>query len=133
MRVLGEDNGEMMPLEEVLEEWRVGMRGMAALPQCYVKISMLGWVVPNWTGVGRRVDLVGRLCRETVEMFGAERCMVATNWFGDAVMADSDGLGEVGPKADELMEYMLGFFAELSLEERRMIFSGTAKKFYRID
>lgn len=133
MEILGKDNCEMVPIERKLEEWRTGMRAMAALPQVHVKISMLGWIVPNWINTARRVDIIGGLCRETVDLFGPERCMVATNWFQDGAMADSDGKGEVGPAADDYLEYMSGFLAGLTVEERRRVFGGTAREFYGIE
>mmetsp|Transcript_17714 Transcript_17714/g.35348 ORF Transcript_17714/g.35348 Transcript_17714/m.35348 type:complete len:397 (-) Transcript_17714:270-1460(-) len=132
-QLLGRNNAEMAPSEEKLAEWRTGMRAMAALPHVYVKISRLGWALPNWTSVARRVNAIRGLCQETVEMFGPERCMVATNWFADAVAADSDGVGETGPRADEYLEYMMEFFTALTLEEKRMLFGGTAKEFYGIE
>ena len=133
MQLLGPNNSEMVPDEAKLDEWRKGMAAMAALPQAHVKISGLGWAVPNWTASARRIDLVKKLCQETVELFGPERCMVATNWHKDAVASDSDGLGDSGPSPDEYLETLLGWFGGLTPDEQRRLFAGTARDFYRIE
>lgn len=49
------------------------------------------------------------------------------------MIADSDGLGDVGPTAEEYLEYMLDFFGGLPMEELRCLFGGTAMEFYGID
>jgi len=133
MQLLGPRNSEMVPDEAKLREWRTGMAAMAALPQARVKISGLGWAVPNWTASARRIDLIKRLCTETVELFGPDRCMVATNWHKDAAASDSDGLGDSGPSPDEYLETLLGWFGGLTLDEQRRLFAGTAREFYRIE
>ena len=133
MQLFGENNDEIVPNEAKLDEWRNGMAAMAKLPHVYVKISGLGWGVPNWKTSALGQDLVKKLCQETIELFGPERCMVATNWFKDASSADSDGLGDIGPSADEYLSFLLDWFRDdLSLEEQRMLFAGTARKFYKI-
>jgi len=134
MQLLGKNNGNMELDKDKLNEWRVGMKAMAALPNVHVKLSSLGWILPNWITTARRVDHIRSLCRETVELFGSDRCMVATNWWKDAGMADSDGLGDVGPTAVEYLEYMLDFFGGLlTVEELGLLFGGTAMGFYGVD
>lgn len=132
MQLLGENNSRMTPDDAKLDEWRTGMRAMAELPHAHVKISGLGWAIPNWTASARRIDIIKRLCQETVELFGPERCMIGTNWWNDAARSDSGRLGDGGPSAEEYLEYMLDFFGGLTIEEQRMLFAGTAKRFYRI-
>lgn len=132
MQLYGERNSQMMPDAAKLEEWRTGMRAMAALPQAHVKISGLGWAVPNWTASARRIDTIRQLCRETVALFGPDRCMIGTNWWHDADRSDAGGLEGYGPSAEEYLEYMLDFFGGLTTEEQQMLFAGTAKRFYRI-
>jgi len=132
MQILGKDNSEMMPDNEKLKVWRRGMEAMAALPNVYVKISMLGWIIPGWISSARRVDMIRNICQETVQLFGPERCMVSTNWWKDGATSDSDGLSEIGPSADEFLEYMLEFFVGMTVEEQQRVFGGTAKEFYKI-
>jgi len=132
MQILGKDNSHMVPDSEKLQEWRRGMEAMAALPNVYVKISMLGWIIPGWITTARRVDIVRKLCQETVELFGPERCMVSTNWWKDGATSDSDGLSKIGPSAVDFLEYMIEFFVGLTMEEQQRVFGGTAKEFYKI-
>eukprot|EP00547_Thalassionema_nitzschioides_P007583 CAMPEP_0194208320 /NCGR_PEP_ID=MMETSP0156-20130528/6797_1 /TAXON_ID=33649 /ORGANISM="Thalassionema nitzschioides, Strain L26-B" /LENGTH=209 /DNA_ID=CAMNT_0038935257 /DNA_START=96 /DNA_END=722 /DNA_ORIENTATION=+ len=70
--ILGKNNAKMMPDESKLEEWRQGMKAMAELPNVYVKISMLGRIIPGWTQAARRIDWIRKLCQETVTLFGPE-------------------------------------------------------------
>ena len=130
--LLGKNNSNMMSDTQKIEEWQTGMKAMAALPHVHVKISGLGWIIPGWIRAARRIDIVRRLCQETVQLFGPERCMIATNWWNNAASADSDGLSDIGPTAAEYLEYMIDFFAGLTDYERQRLFSGTAKEFYRI-
>lgn len=132
MQLLGENNARMAPDAVKLEEWRTGMKAMARLSHAHVKISGLGWAIPNWTASARRIDAVRRLCQETVELFGPERCMIGTNWWHDAPRSDSGSLGNHGPSAEEYLDYMLDFFRGLTIEEQQMLFAGTAKRFYQI-
>ena len=132
MQILGQNNANMMPDPVLLEEWRIGMQAMAKNPNVYVKISMLGWIIPGWIQSARRIDMIKKLCQEVVTMFGPKRCMIATNWFKDAIHADSDGIGTVGPSAVDFLEYMVDFFSGLTPEEQRRLFAGTAKEFYRL-
>jgi len=74
------DNESSLFSKQALEEWRAGMKAMAQLPNTYVKISMLGYIVPGWIRTPERVALVKNLVGETVELFGPKRSMVALNW-----------------------------------------------------
>ena len=127
-----ETNTNTIPNEAELAEWREGMKLMAALPNVYVKLSMLGWSVPGWIRTSERISLVRGLVVETVKLFGPQRCMVATNWWKAAALSDSDGHSDVGPTPVELIEYLTEFLSEFSDQDREDMFSGTASAFYRI-
>jgi predicted TIM-barrel fold metal-dependent hydrolase len=114
-----------------LEVWRNGMEAMAQLPHAYVKLSMLGYAVPGWIRSPDRIVLVRRLVRETVELFGTDRCMIALNWWKEGAISDSDGLSDAGPDPVTFLEQMSSFFADYSDEERQQLFVGTARKFYK--
>lgn len=58
-----------------LVEWRNGMRLLAQQPQISVKISGLGMLVKDWTA-GAADDVI----QETIEIFGIDRCMFASNY-----------------------------------------------------
>mmetsp|Transcript_24953 Transcript_24953/g.52465 ORF Transcript_24953/g.52465 Transcript_24953/m.52465 type:complete len:352 (+) Transcript_24953:190-1245(+) len=126
-------NPNDIPDEDELKAWREGMTAMAALPNAYVKLSMLGYAVPGWMRTPERQSVVKSLVRETVELFGAGRCMVAWNWHVNAAVSDADSHSQVGPDAIELLDMMLWFFDGYSDEEKERLFSGTAKEFYRLD
>src|SRR3954469_12385373 len=55
--------------------WRKGMQALAALPNMNVKLSGLGTFVHAC-----RPDVMGPIIRETVAMFGADRCIYGSNF-----------------------------------------------------
>ena len=86
MQLLGKDNCNIMLDSDKLNEWRMGMESIPALPNVYVKISALGWILPTWITTAWRVDAIKALCQETGELFGLERCMINTNWWKDGTI-----------------------------------------------
>ena len=126
------DDGHFCPSEKEINEWRDGMKAMALLPHTYVKISMLGYIVPGWIQSQEKKDFVKELVRETVALFGANRCMVGLNWWKDAAMSDSDGRSVVGPDPLQYVTTLAMFFAGYSDEDQDRLFVGTAREFYRI-
>ncbi|GKY99206.1 hypothetical protein MPSEU_000876000 [Mayamaea pseudoterrestris] len=117
-----------------VNRWRKGIRTMAALPQVYIKISMLGYVVPNWiVGSQNEQDVLVALVQEAVETFGPSRCMVGLNWWRDASTSDEGGDGSVGPTPLEFLHFLASkCFGNYSDEDRYMLFAGTAKRFYKL-
>jgi predicted TIM-barrel fold metal-dependent hydrolase len=109
------------------------MKAIAALPNAYVKISMLVYGVPGWIQNESRTAFMRDLVRETVALFGPNRCMVATNWWKNAAISDSDGLSDVGPDPVQLLTFLAGFLSDYSEEDRNRKFCGTAREFYRIE
>jgi predicted TIM-barrel fold metal-dependent hydrolase len=59
-------------------QWREGMRGLATCPNVMVKISGLGMVDHHWT-----VESIRPYVLETIDAFGVERCMFASNFTVD--------------------------------------------------
>ncbi|KAJ1462406.1 hypothetical protein M885DRAFT_456056 [Pelagophyceae sp. CCMP2097] len=112
--------------------WRAGMRLMAAQPQVCVKLSMLGYCVPGWIADEAKEAALKGLVLEVVGLFGAKRCMFATNWHFGASCSDSDGMSDVGPSAAELVAKVEAWLADVSEEDRERIFRGTATEFYRL-
>ena len=133
--LLGEDveaNTNTVPNEHELAVWREGMKAMAALPNVYVKISMLGYSVPGWIRSQGRTAVMRNLVRETVQLFGPSRCMVATNWWKSAALSDADGLSDIGPDPVQLINAISSFLDEYSEDDRNKIFYTTACDFYSI-
>lgn len=127
------ENENLVPDENALNEWREGLKAMAQLPHVYIKISMLGFAVPGWSVIPERENVVRSLVRDTVNMFGASRCMVATNWHTSAAFSNADGLDEHGPRASEFLSKVSSFVDDFSDEEKDFLFHGTAKKFYKCE
>lgn len=140
-RVLGVDlmedgvtiNPNIAPDEKELQVWREGMKAMAALPNVYVKLSMMGYAIPGWIRTKERQAVLKSLVRETIDMFGANRCMVAFNWHVNAAVSDGDGASKVGPNAVELLKMFGWFFEGYSKEQTEWLYAGTAKKFYQLE
>jgi predicted TIM-barrel fold metal-dependent hydrolase len=65
--------------------WRKAMRTLAAEPNVAVKISGLGQPGRPWT-----VESNGPIVRETIEIFGVDRCMFASNFPVDGLCAGLD-------------------------------------------
>ncbi|KAL3798431.1 hypothetical protein HJC23_005084 [Cyclotella cryptica] len=138
-RLLGDDlqddggiNLNTKPDEAELDMWRKGMKAMAALPNAYVKLSMMGYAIPGWIRTPERQALLKSLVLETIEMFGVRRCMVAWNWHVNGAVSDADGGSEIGPDALELLDKFMWFFEGFGEEDRARLFAGTAKEFYSL-
>lgn len=68
-----------------LQSWREGMKALAANANVMVKISGLGLVDPNWTLASIRPFVM-----QTLETFGIDRCMFASNFPVDRMYASFD-------------------------------------------
>ncbi len=109
-----------MPLDkdpEGLATWRAGMRLLAAQPNVAVKISGLAMLDWHWTPESLRPFVL-----ETLEIFGAERTMLASNFPVDRLF------GPFGRLYSAYADLLSG----ASLAERANLFAGTAERIYRI-
>lgn len=100
-----------------VEEWRQGMRALAALENVTVKISALGTNDHHWS-----VDSIRPFVRETIEFFGPDRCMFGSNFPVDSLYST---LTELFGAFDDIT-------SDLSDSERRDLFAGTAARAYRL-
>lgn len=100
-----------------LEAWRGGMRLLAAQPNVAVKISGLAMLDWHWSAESLRPFVL-----ETLEIFGAARAMLASNFPVDRLF------GEFG-QYFEAYEHLLG---GASAAERAALYGGTAERLYRI-
>jgi predicted TIM-barrel fold metal-dependent hydrolase len=100
-----------------LIRWRRAMRLLADLPHVSVKISGFGMFDPAWTTASIRP-----LILETIEIFGVDRCMLASNFPVDKVWAS----------LDRLMEAFEASTADLSAAEQRKLFHDNAERTYRL-
>lgn len=135
--VIRSEQPQLVLDEEEISVWRKAMKAMAALPHVYVKLSMLGYIVPGWIQSKQRESVIKDLVLETIHMFGPQRCMFALNWYLDGAISDSDGLSSVGPDAIAMYEKLKHWLLSSSSrkytpQDLHWIFAKTAQTFYRI-
>ena len=97
--------------------WRAGMRALAAQPNVSVKISGLAMLDWRW-----RRESLKPFVLETLEIFGAERVMIASNFPVDRLF---------GTFAAFTGAYS-SILAGASAEERSKLFARNAERIYRI-
>ena len=100
-----------------LERWRQGMRQLAACDNVVAKISGLGIFDPHWT-----VTSIRPFVLETIEIFGTERCMFASNFPVDKLFSDYD----------TLFAAYKTITAVCSETEGRRLFHDNAVRYYRL-
>jgi predicted TIM-barrel fold metal-dependent hydrolase len=100
-----------------LDAWRQAMRTLAAVPNVAAKISGLNMFHHDWT-----VELFRPFVLDTIDIFGVERCMFASNFPMDKLHAD---YGEIWRAFDQIT-------ADFSEAERRALFHDNAARLYRL-
>jgi predicted TIM-barrel fold metal-dependent hydrolase len=103
--------------DEGLSCWRRAMDTLAALPNTACKISGLGQPGRPWTVAGN-----GPVVRDTITIFGVERCMFASNFPVDGLVADFDTIFD-GFKA---------IVADFGAADQAALFHDNALRFYRL-
>ncbi len=101
-----------------LEQWRVGLKALAALPQVAIKLSGMGFAWRSWTE-----DRVRPLILEAIDTFGIERAMFASDLPTDLLFGT----------LDEHLSAYHSIVADFTLAERRALFGGNANRFYRLN
>lgn len=102
---------------EGLALWRRGMEALAAAPNVAVKISDLGAYDHDWT-----LDSIRPFVLSTIEWFGPERCLFATDLPVAALH------GSAAAIYDAFSTLVEGF----SADEQRRLFHDNAAKYYRL-
>ena len=97
--------------------WREGMERLAAVPSVFVKLSGLGTFIHR---LGQ--THIERTVRETVALFGPERCLYGSNFPIEKLWTDYASL--IGAYRQAL--------DHLSPEAQEAIFGGTARRLYRL-
>ncbi|MDJ0918174.1 MAG: amidohydrolase family protein [Woeseiaceae bacterium] len=103
--------------EAGLASWRKGLELLAGLPQVSCKISGLGMFDHQWT-----LDSIRPIVEACVDIFGAERCMLGSNFPVDKLHADYSRVWGA-------FETIL---ASLPDDEQARLFGDAARSFYRI-
>lgn len=109
-----------MPLdrdEAGLALWHSGMKALAAQPNVSAKISGLGMMDWHWS-----TESIRPFVLDTIEYFGVERCMFASNFPVDRLYSSFETL------YDAFAEIVRDF-AE---NEQRSLFGNTATRVYRL-
>jgi predicted TIM-barrel fold metal-dependent hydrolase len=98
-------------------DWRDGMQPLAALPQVAVKLSGFGFVF-------RPLDpsKVRDRLRRTIDLFGPERCMIASDFPTDRLFGGFDAI----------LDSYLEAVHDLPDAQIRALFAGNANRFYRL-
>ena len=107
----------MMVGESGRDEWRAGMRALAAIPHVAVKISGIGFAFRPWTIEQMRVYVL-----ETIELFGTDRAMFASDFPTDKLFGGFD----------QHLDAYNAVVADFSDDERRALFAGNANRLYRL-
>ena len=103
--------------KESIEGWRSTMKRLSEWPQLQVKLSGFGMFDRNWTA-----EYIRPFVSDTIEYFGIERCMFASNF-------PVDSLGSTYQEIwSKFVEVTTGF----SDSERNQLFSKNANLFYRL-
>ena len=100
-----------------LQAWRAGMQALAQQPNVAVKISGLAMLDWQWT-----TDSLRPFVLQTLEIFGAQRCMFASNFPVDRLF---------GSYTRQYGAYQ-ALAAHLSAAERDQVFVSNAERIYRI-
>ena len=100
-----------------LAAWRKGMLALAACPNVWCKISALCVKERPWT-----VEENGPLILQTIDMFGADRCMFASNFPVDSLKGSWDYLYSCYKRA----------VAHLPRAQQEKLFADNAIAFYRL-
>jgi predicted TIM-barrel fold metal-dependent hydrolase len=100
-----------------LQAWRAGMQALAQQPNVTVKISGLAMLDWHWTTNSLRPFVL-----QTLEIFGPERCMFASNFPVDRLF---------GSFTRQYGAYQ-SLTAHLSTSERDQVFAGNAERIYRV-
>jgi len=100
-----------------LKGWQAAMSRFAQAPNVRVKLS--GICVPGqrWTP-----ELNGWIVRQAIDLFGANRCMWASNFPVDGLVASFA----------DILNSMLAITRDMSIAERLRIFHSTAVEVYRL-
>ncbi|MFI5010779.1 MAG: amidohydrolase family protein [Hyphomicrobiales bacterium] len=101
---------------EGLAGWRKGLEALAGAPNTFVKISGLGVPDMPWTAESNR-----RIVLDAVEIFGTDRCMFASNFPVDGLVADFE----------TIFSGYDSITAHFSESERASMFSENARRIYR--
>ncbi|XP_077984399.1 uncharacterized protein y4mH-like [Glandiceps talaboti] len=118
------DHLGMLNEPSMVATWRAGMKALAKFPQVSVKLSMFDVIVPNWDKDAKARQEIRSYVSEIIELFGADRCMFASNFPVDKCS---------GHSMAELFASYREFVSHLDNKSQRDLFYGTAARVYKFD
>lgn len=104
--------------EDGLRQWRSAMGILADQPNAAVKISGIGLLEKRWS-----IDDNAGIVRDTIAVFGVERCLFASNFPVDGLIADS---------YDTIIDGFRSIVRDLPEFDQHRLFHGNAERLYRI-
>tara|TARA_Y100000996_G_scaffold110750_1_gene81861 strand:+ start:386 stop:1294 length:909 start_codon:yes stop_codon:yes gene_type:complete len=103
--------------EEYIQSWEENMKKLAKCENVAAKISGLGMFDPQWT-----IDSTRIFVEKTIQIFGIDRCMFASNFPVDKIFNTFDNYWESFKEITN----------NYSENDKKLLFSSNAEKFYRI-
>lgn len=103
---------------EGLAAWREAMRCAAQCPNVFVKLSGIGLSGRRWSVAENRP-----VVRQSIELFGVDRCMFGSNYPVDSLCASFE----------DIFSGFAHMVADLSVPEQRQLFHDNARRLYRMD
>ena len=103
--------------EDYIHSWEENMKKLAKCENVAAKISGLGMFNPQWT-----IDSTRIFVEKTIQIFGIERCMFASNFPVDKIFNTFDNYWESFKEITK----------NYSENDKKLLFSSNAEKFYRI-
>jgi predicted TIM-barrel fold metal-dependent hydrolase len=103
--------------KEYIESWEENMKKLAKCENVVAKISGLGMFDPEWT-----IDSTRIFVEKTIQIFGIERCMFASNFPVDNIFNSFDTYW------NSFKEITKNY----SENDKKLLFSSNAEKYYRI-
>ena len=104
--------------------WRQGLEAMAALPHVSIKLSMVFFCAPGYHEDSAQEARARDLVRQAIDIFGAGRCMFASNYPVDGIQ---------GIDIPTLYGRFLEWTADLPPADRTSLFHDTAARVYRLE
>ena len=103
--------------KEYIESWEQNMKKLAKCENVVAKISGLGMFDPYWT-----IDSTRIFVEKTIQIFGIQRCMFASNFPVDKIFNTFDTYW------NSFKEITKNY----SENDKKLLFSSNAEKYYRI-
>lgn len=103
--------------EDGIRVWREGMKALSEADNVSVKISALGMFAPKFTA-----DAIRQFVLDTIDIFGVERCMFASNYPVDMLFSS---YADIWSAYDSIT-------SDFSDAERDALFRLNAERYYRI-